>query len=146
MENIYGDEIKPIDNKIYISGGDIKLSDLAKTLDDIDINRLGLNRLTQEEKENQYMRYETEFSYNVEKDKEYIIVVAQIGDGLYKIVDEGCGIFVEDNSNSRISTSNILLKNVITNTKIEKNTLVKKAIENGVNTNTINKVNNDKSK
>jgi len=149
LENLYGGEINPINNKIYISGGNITLSNLCSRLDDIDIERMGLNSLSKNEKENQYMRFETEFTYDVKPGNVYTLVVADIGNNLYKIVDEGCGIFIENTSNtptSKATPSNISLENVLTGIKIEKNTLVQKAIEKNIEINSINKFNSTTNK
>ena len=148
LQNLYGEPIQPVDGKIYISGGDIKLSNLITTLDEVDTERLGLNNLSEEERNSQYMRYQTKYSYDVQPNNEYIVVVAEIGDGLYKIVDEGCGIFINDSFEimTKVSSETIL-RNVITNNTIEQTQLVQKAIEKKVDANTVKKlINQNKEK
>ena len=142
ISNLYGDDITPNDNKIYISGGDIRISNLEKSLDETDIERLGINNLSNDEKMNEYMRYSSEYSYDFEVGKEYVLILGDIGDGFYKIVDDGCGIFVETSSNARsININN--LKNVVTNVEINKQDLIKDAeelkVEEPITNNTINK-------
>ncbi len=127
-DNLYGDPIQPINNKIYISGGDIKISKLEESLDETDIERLGIDTLTESEKNEEYMRYSSEYSYTMETGKEYIVVVCDIGNGMYKIVDEGCGIFAVTNPTTR-SVNGIVLKNVLTSVEVEQTKLVEDATE-----------------
>lgn len=149
IDNIYGDSITLKDNIIYMSGGNIKISNLINNLDEVDINRMGIDTLSKEDKENKYIKYSREYSYDMKVGNEYIIIVGKMDDGIYKIVEEGCGIFVEDSSSNAMSKkaiTGISLKNVITNDKIEQETLVEKAKEKSVEINEINKVNNNINK
>lgn len=59
-------------------------------------------------------------------------------EGIYKIIEEGCGIFVTDNidtstkliPNTTINNDNeIVLKNVVTNVKVNQTELIQKAEE-----------------
>ncbi len=126
ISNLYGENITPKDDKIYISGGNIRIANLEKNLDETDIERLGIDKLSNDEKMNEFMRYKSEYSYDFEIGKEYILILGDIGDGLYKIVDEGCGVFVENNSNARsIDINN--LKNVVTDVKVNEQELIKDA-------------------
>ena len=128
ISNLYGDNIIPKDNKIYISGGDIRIANLEKKLDKTDTERLGINNLSNDEKMHKYMRYISKYSYDFEIGKEYVLILGDIGDGFYKVVDDGCGIFLETSSKAEMVNINNL-KNVITNVEVNEQDLIKEAKE-----------------
>ena len=126
------------ENIIYMTGGKIRISNLIKHLDSVDIDRMGLDTLTQEEQENKFIKYSSEFSYDIKEGEEYTIIVGKMDEGIYKIIEEGCGIFVTDNidtstkliPNTTINNDNeIVLKNVVTNVKVNQTELIQKAEE-----------------
>lgn len=134
IENIYGNNIALKEDIIYMKGGKIRISNLINHLDDVDIDRMGLGTLTEAEKENKFINYTSEFSYDIQEGKEFVVIVGKMDEGIYQIVDEGCGIFIEDISNNTTNTTEkeltgISLKNVITDTRITRNSLIEKAIE-----------------
>ena len=138
IENIYGEEISLKENIIYMTVGKIRISNLIKHLDSVDIDRMGLDTLTQEEQENKFIKYSSEFSYDIKEGEEYTIIVGKMDEGIYKIIEEGCGIFVTDNidtstkliPNTTINNDNeIVLKNVVTNVKVNQTELIQKAEE-----------------
>ena len=136
IENLYGEDIVLKDDIIYMQGGKIRISELIKHLDDVDIERMGLNTLTKEEKENKFIKYSTEYSTDIQEGKEYVVIIGKMDNGVYTIVDEGCGIFVAENINltaddtSTVNQTNgIVLKNIFTNKKINQTELLKKAEE-----------------
>lgn len=114
IDTLYGENVQPKDDIIYISGGDIKVSNYEKNIDETDIARLGINELTEEEKESQYLRFTNKYFYNVEIGQEYVVIVGKIGNDTYKIVDEGCGIFIPENNDisDRSAISNKLVSSV----------------------------------
>lgn len=75
-----------------------------------------------------YMRYISKYSYDFEIGKEYVLILGDIGDGFYKVVDDGCGIFLETSSKAeKVNINN--LKNVITNVEVNEQDLIKEAKE-----------------
>ena len=114
IDTLYGENVQPKDNIIYISGGNIKISNYEKNIDETDIARLGINELTEGEKESQYLRFTNKYFYNVEIGQEYVVIVGKIGNDTYKIVDEGCGIFIPENNDiaDRSAVSNKLVSSV----------------------------------
>ena len=102
IENIYGEEISLKENIIYMTGGKIRISNLIKHLDSVDIDRMGLDTLTQEEQENKFIKYSSEFSYDIKEGEEYTII---------------------NNDNE------IVLKIVVTNVKVNQTELIQKAEE-----------------
>ena len=75
-----------------------------------------------------YMRYISKYSYDFEIGKEYVLILGDIGDGFYKVVDDGCGIFLETSSKAEMVNINNL-KNVITNVEVNEQDLIKEAKE-----------------
>ena len=74
------------------------------------------------------MRYISKYSYDFEIGKEYVLILGDIGDGFYKVVDDGCGIFLETSSKAeKVNINN--LKNVITNVEVNEQDLIKEAKE-----------------
>lgn len=74
------------------------------------------------------MRYISKYSYDFEIGKEYVLILGDIGDGFYKVVDDGCGIFLETSSKAEMVNINNL-KNVITNVEVNEQDLIKEAKE-----------------
>ena len=74
------------------------------------------------------MRYISKYSYDFEIGKEYVLILGDIGDGFYKVVDDGCGIFLETSSKAEKGNINNL-KNVITNVEVNEQDLIKEAKE-----------------
>ena len=100
-------------------GGDIKLSEYEKSIDNVDQQRLGIDKLSNTEKESKYMRIQMEYSYDLKENNEYIVIINSIGDGRYQIVNGGYGIFI-------IEKSTLNLKNVLTNKTFKINDLLNK--------------------
>jgi hypothetical protein len=119
IQNLSGKDINIKDNTLYMCGGDIKLSEYEKSIDNVDKQRLGIDKLSNTEKENKYMRIQMEYSYDLKENNEYIVIINSIGDGRYQIVNGGYGIFT-------IEQSTLNLKNVLTNKTFKINDLLNK--------------------
>lgn len=119
IQNLFGKDINIKDNTLYMCGGDIKLSEYEKSIDNVDKQRLGIDKLSNTEKENKYMRIQMEYSYDLKENNEYIVIINSIGDGRYQIVNAGYGIFT-------IEQSTLNLKNVLTNKILKINELLNK--------------------
>lgn len=96
-----------------------KISEYEKYIDNVDKQRLGIDKLSNTEKENKYMRIQMEYSYDLKENNEYIVIINSIGDGRYQIVNGGYGIFT-------IEKSTLNLKNVLTNKTFKINDLLNK--------------------
>ena len=96
-----------------------KISEYEKYIDNVDKQRLGIDKLSNTEKENKYMRIQMEYSYDLKENNEYIVIINSIGDGRYQIVNGGYGIFT-------IEQSTLNLKNVLTNKTFKINDLLNK--------------------
>lgn len=110
-ETLYSKNQLTLQDKIYMQGGDIKVSEYEKA----NKNIIDTSKLTKEEKEEQYIRFNSDYSYNLEKYKEYIVVIGENEPNKYYIYGNGLGIFTEDNGN---------LKNVITKKEVKRDELV----------------------
>lgn len=119
IQNLSGKDINIKDNTLYMCGGDIKLSEYEKYIDNVDKQRLGIDKLSNTEKESKYMRIQMEYSYDLKENNEYIVIINSIGDGRYQIVNGGYGIFT-------IEKSTLNLKNVLTNKTFKINDLLNK--------------------
>lgn len=106
------DEIKTI----YLSGGNVKVSDVMKSLDQGSIEKMGFDTLTKKQQETMYISYKSEYDYNLKPDEEYVLIVAKISNDAYIVVANGYGVFKEDKelTNASSISSKGILKNVIT--------------------------------
>ena len=119
-EVLYGDNFKPKDDLIYMYSGYVSLSNIQKHFAKADLEKMGLANINDMDKENKYIKYESEYSYQLEQNKEYIFILQDTYDGGYHILGEGAGIFTEAESNNSI-------KNVKTNKEVSKNQLITEA-------------------
>ncbi len=125
LQNLSGKDINIKDNTLYMCGGDIKLSEYEKSIDNVDKQRLGIDKLSNSEKESKYMRIQMEYSYDLKENNEYIVIINSIGDGRYQIVNGGYGIFITEQPMTR-SSSTLNLKNVLTNKTFNSTELLNK--------------------
>ena len=74
---------------------------------------MGLDTLTEEEKNNMYISYTSDYDYELQIGEEYILILSN--DTVSTIMASGYGIFIEDSNNQvqSISTERIF-KNVLT--------------------------------
>lgn len=101
---------------IYVEGGDIKISNLLKVLNDVEITKMGLDTLSNEDKENMYISYTSDYTFNLKENEEYIMILSN--NNVSTIMASGYGIFKEEgkNNNSTVQSVNThrSLINVIT--------------------------------
>ncbi|WP_142414067.1 hypothetical protein [Hathewaya massiliensis] len=104
---------------IYLRGGDVKISELMKTLDQESIEKMGLDTLI-EEKESMYISYKSDYDYNLKPNEEYILIVAKNSNNTHTVVGNGYGIFKEDKEmkKDKSSPSEVALINVLTNKEL----------------------------
>lgn len=94
-ETLYGDKIENL-NTIYLSGGQIKISELIKKLDKDSIEKMGLNKLSKSEQESKDVSYETDYDYDLKVGEEYVVILVKNDNNTYSIMTNGYGIFKED--------------------------------------------------
>lgn len=109
-ETLNGQDLNNI-KTIYLKGGDVKVSDLMKTLDQGTIEKMGFDTLTKEQQETMYISYKSEYDYNLKPDEEYVLIVAKNSNNIYTVVANGYGIFKEDKESKK-------LKNTLTNKEL----------------------------
>lgn len=113
--------IEGIGNKrlktIYVEGGEIKVSEVLKTLNDAEKEKMELTNITVEEAENMYISYESEEDYNLELNQEYIFILSNKDNST--VTANGFGIFVEENT-AMVQSQNATrtFKNVLTGNKL----------------------------
>ncbi len=81
---------------IYIEGGDVKVSEVLKTLNEAEKEKMELNNITEEDAKNMYISYISDEDYNLELDKEYIFILSNKDNSI--IMAGGYGIFTEENT------------------------------------------------
>lgn len=115
-------------SEVYNSGGDIRLDRLIKHLNEVepsDIKKMGLDKVTDEQSEKEFVKYSFAYNYDLSEGKDYILVIGPEG----RIVDNGYGIFMpdkqEENQKSTNSEEKISYKNVISKKEFPKNLLSK---------------------
>ncbi len=106
LDNLYG---KNLSGKIkaYLTGGKIQIAKLQNSASEEQLKNLGINNLSSEDKL-KYIDYETSYDYDLTIGNEYIIIIKQVNNNLYKISENGYDIFDAET-----------YKNVLTNQKLE---------------------------
>lgn len=94
-ETLYGDKIEDL-KTIYLSGGQIKISELIKKLDKASIEKMGFDELSKSEQESKDVSYETDYDYDLKVGEEYVVILARQDNNAYTIMTNGYGIFKED--------------------------------------------------
>lgn len=82
-------------------------------MNEVEIAKMGLDTLTEEEKNNMYISYTSDYDYELQIGEEYILILSN--DTVSTIMASGYGIFIEDSNNQvqSLSTERIF-KNVLT--------------------------------
>ena len=83
---------------IYVEGGDVKVENIIKILNDVEIQKMGLDTLSDADKKSMYITYTSDYSYNLKKDEEYIMILSN--NKVTTIMASGYGIFKEENNNN----------------------------------------------
>lgn len=108
-----------IDNDIefYALGGSIKISEKIKNMPEAQIQKMGFDKLSANDKENSYINYSTEYDYNMNIGDEYILVLNKATDNRYYLSCCGFGVFTEDKENDTMLArldNTMTIKNVLT--------------------------------
>lgn len=112
-ESLDGESLNNI-NTVYLRGGDVKISELIRTLDQATIEKMGLDTVTKEHQKTMYVSYKSEYDYDLKPGEEYVLIVAKNSNNVYTIVGNGYGIFKEEEETTSETTSKVKLKNVLT--------------------------------
>lgn len=102
---------------VYLSGGDIKISDLIKSLDEALVKKMELNTLSQEEQNKKYISYKTTYDYKLKTGNQYVVILNKQADEIYAIVANGYGIFQADQALLKEKKQEIF-KNVLTDKEL----------------------------
>jgi len=130
LDVIKGD-IKDV-KEVYNSGGDVKLDAYINYLKDNDpeaISTRRLDKVTDDQAKNEYVRSNFDYNYNLAEGQEYLLVINDEG----RIVDNGYGIFAtasevdgkENTTSSKSNSDQATYKNVISKNEFPKELLNK---------------------
>lgn len=106
---------------VYLNGGNIRISKIMKNLDNEECKKMGIDKLSEEEKNNSFLQYSNEFDYELQTNEEYVLVLTKEATDIYVISANGYGIFKENKSDAKTqgNTNKIILKNVLTGKELE---------------------------
>lgn len=115
LENISGDQLSG-NVTIYMKGGKVKITDVEKQVDIEEQEKMGIMSLTQEEKETKYINYKIENEVELNKNEEYIFLLAKQATNLYTLNSNGYAVFKEEQSDIQTRSNNTIrtFKNVLT--------------------------------
>lgn len=119
IENhLHGEKLENIDT-VYLDGGNVRISELLKNRDVESAEKMGLNELTEQQKNEMYMSYTSEYDYKLKVGEEYTFILVKQGNGIHTINSYGYGIFKEDTSSlaksdNKQKKSKKTFKNVLT--------------------------------
>lgn len=118
QNQLYGKKIKDLDT-VYLDGGNVRISELIKNRDAETAEKMGLDKLTEQQKNEMYMSYTSEYDYKLKVGEEYELILVKQGNGTHTISIYGYGIFKEDTSSlaksdNKQKKSKKTFKNVLT--------------------------------
>lgn len=97
---------------VYLDGGEIKISELVKSMDKESIAKMGLDELSKKEQESMYISYTSDSDYKLQAGTEYTMLLTKQADGIYTVRDNGYGIFNIDKAKQKLGKTT--LTNVLT--------------------------------
>jgi hypothetical protein len=106
---------------VYGIGGDIKISKFVESTPENKNEKMGLTKLSKNEKESKFISFTTDHDYKLKTGKEYALLLSKQAEGVYTIKANGYGTFY------KVKTKNgeNIYKNVLTgkesNLKLKKN-------------------------
>ena len=115
IETLSGDSLSG-SKIVYLNGGNIRISRMMEKLDNEECKKMGIDVLSEEERNNSFLQYINEFDYELQIDEEYILVLTKEATDIYVISANGYGIFKENTADTKFlqNTNTIFLKNVLT--------------------------------
>lgn len=119
IENIHGN-IENTEVNFYAPGGEIRVSEIIKTMNEAQIEKMGYDKLTEREKNNSYISYYSESDFDMKENEEYIIILNKSKDDNYYLSCNGYSIFKESQSdiNAQSNNNTIKLKNCLTGKEV----------------------------
>lgn len=111
---IYGDKQLVGNNTFYMAGGLVKISEVEKYIDEEEKIKMGISKLSQQEKDEYYIDYTVEHDFELVPGEEYVLFLAKQTKNLYFIDSEGLGIFKEVKDSRATYSSTRTYKNVLT--------------------------------
>ena len=123
-EVIKGEKLTSKEITIYNPGGVVLIKDLIPYYSLEKQNKMNLTNLSDHEKNNMYVKFQSEYDYPLVINKEYIIIFSKNSDGRYVINARGFAIFETNDIN--LSSKSVLdtkvqksYKNVLSNNSLE---------------------------
>lgn len=113
-EVMYGDKQLIGNNTFYMTGGLVKVSEVEKYIDEEEKIKIGISKLSQQEKDEYYIDYTVEHDFELVPGEEYVLFLAKQTKNLYFIDAEGLGIFKEVKDSRATYSSTRTYKNVLT--------------------------------
>lgn len=115
--------------KIYSLGGDVLISDAINNLPETDAKKMGFTELSNEEQNSKYISYTSEYDYDFEVGKEYVVILDKHPNNIYSIAAYGYGIFESAGKSSKelapsksnslsLQSSEPIYKNVLTGVEL----------------------------
>jgi hypothetical protein len=95
---------------VYVRGGNLKISKFIESTPERQIEKMGLNKLSNKEKDSKYLAFTSATDYKLKPGKEYALLLSEPADNIYTVNANGYGIFY------KIKTKNgeTKYKNVLT--------------------------------
>lgn len=106
LENMNENKL-PEEITAYLTGGKVKISKMEKSISREQAQNLGINTLSEVEKEN-FIQYSTIYDYELKEGNEYIIIIKKVNNSLYRIPENGYDIF-DINTKRNVITNNQLI-------------------------------------
>lgn len=119
-EVIYGDEQLVGNNTFYMTGGLVKVSEIEKYINEEEKVKMGISKLSEQEKEEYYIDYTVEHDFELIPGEEYVLFLAKQTKDLYFIDAEGLGIFKEVQDSKSVYSNSRIYKNVLTGNTFRK--------------------------
>lgn len=109
LEILSGDEITS-PTTIYEFGGTVSIEELIKNTPEEQIQKMGIDKLTEEEKSTNYIEFASDTEYTLEDGDEYIVILYKQPNNIYTLAANGYGVFKQSNtSNAKsITYTNVL--------------------------------------
>ncbi len=87
---------------IYMIGGDVKVSEVINRKSEAEIEKMGLDTLSDEEKESMYISYSTDYDFPLEVNRDYAVILSN--SDIPTIMGNGYGIFENKNNVNGLNT------------------------------------------
>lgn len=106
---LVGDGLEDLE-KVYLVGGQVKISEVMKTMTEDAIKKLEYDKLPKEALDT-YIDYTSNHDYDLSVGDEYVFILLKQRDDTYHILGNGYGVFKENSTKSTKGYQNVLTKN-----------------------------------